>query len=242
MTINDTLLIWAQEKGIKAPVLIYGGSEEQLSELAIGTAASMWCEEGSKGCGRCRQCRQIKAVIHPDLYQAAGDTRTISIKSIREIVGQGGSKGLSGRKAIIIRSAEKMTIPAANALLKTLEESRAGAGFILTTRWPSRLLATIRSRCIMVNAGLTRKQEGEKRENSDWSKTEIIRKLGGGRDLTGGEWEEIGMNLTRLLKEKGPTPAVRRTAGRLRDYYRIVAAGGNERMAKDVLLGELAEL
>ncbi|MEM6909578.1 MAG: DNA polymerase III subunit delta' [Pseudomonadota bacterium] len=54
---------------------------------------------------------------------------------------------LGSRRAIIIEPADDLERSAANALLKSLEEPPAGTFFLLVTHRPSRLLATIRSRC-----------------------------------------------------------------------------------------------
>jgi DNA polymerase-3 subunit delta' len=54
---------------------------------------------------------------------------------------------LGSRRAIIIDPADDLEKPAANALLKSLEEPPAGTFFLLVTHRPARLLPTIRSRC-----------------------------------------------------------------------------------------------
>ncbi len=54
---------------------------------------------------------------------------------------------LGSRRAIIIDPADDLEKPAANALLKSLEEPPAGSFFLLVSHRPGRLLATIRSRC-----------------------------------------------------------------------------------------------
>jgi DNA polymerase III subunit delta' len=53
----------------------------------------------------------------------------------------------------IVRGAEELTVSAANALLKTLEEPPARNFFILLTSKPSRLLDTSRSRTLPVRFG-----------------------------------------------------------------------------------------
>ncbi|WP_296403195.1 DNA polymerase III subunit delta' [Psychrobacter sp.] len=56
------------------------------------------------------------------------------------------SQGSSGRRVCVIDNADMMTVAAANALLKTLEEPRDGIHLLLVTDWPTKLLPTIRSR------------------------------------------------------------------------------------------------
>jgi len=59
-----------------------------------------------------------------------------------------------GRAVVcIVRGAEELTISAANALLKTLEEPPRGTVLVLTTSMPDKLLPTIRSRCAKAHFG-----------------------------------------------------------------------------------------
>jgi DNA polymerase-3 subunit delta' len=57
---------------------------------------------------------------------------------------------LGSRRAIIVDPADDLEKPAANALLKSLEEPPAGTFFLLICHRPARLLPTIRSRCRML--------------------------------------------------------------------------------------------
>lgn len=54
---------------------------------------------------------------------------------------------ISAWRVVIIDPAESMNLPAANALLKSLEEPPARTLFLIVSHAPGRLLATIRSRC-----------------------------------------------------------------------------------------------
>lgn len=56
--------------------------------------------------------------------------------------------GTAFRKVAVIYEADRMEIPSANALLKTLEEPPDSTTIILITTRPYSLLATIRSRCL----------------------------------------------------------------------------------------------
>ena len=57
------------------------------------------------------------------------------------------SSQFGGLQVVLIDPADKMNASAANALLKTLEEPSASTVIILVSDKPSRLPATIRSRC-----------------------------------------------------------------------------------------------
>lgn len=74
--------------------------------------------------------------------------RSIGIAQIREMQHRLTTRPtLGSRRAIVIDPADDLEKPAANALLKSLEEPPAGSFFLLVSHRPGRLLATIRSRC-----------------------------------------------------------------------------------------------
>ena len=80
------------------------------------------------------------------------ETQDISIDQVRTLVlTRAAFPPHEGRaKVFIIRRAEELSISAANALLKTLEEPNARTHFILLTTQPDALLTTIRSRTLRV--------------------------------------------------------------------------------------------
>ena len=55
---------------------------------------------------------------------------------------------LGGRKLVLLEPAEAMNPNAANALLKSLEEPAGNTVMLLISHQPSRLLPTVRSRCV----------------------------------------------------------------------------------------------
>lgn len=74
--------------------------------------------------------------------------RSVGIAQIREMQRRLFTRPtLGSRRAIIIDPADDLEKPAANALLKSLEEPPEGTFFLLISHRPGRLLATIRSRC-----------------------------------------------------------------------------------------------
>ncbi len=91
--------------------------------------------------------------IHPDLFhlRPTGKARIISVEKTRElisIINRTSNQG--GCKVAIIHEADRMRKEAANAFLKTLEEPPPDTFILLTTSRPYSLLATIRSRCLLV--------------------------------------------------------------------------------------------
>ena len=107
--------------------------------------------------------RLFDAGTHPDyaelqrLEKDNGDlARNISVDQVRGLQRLlGAVPSLSGRRIVVIDSADDMERSAANALLKNLEEPPTGTLFLLVAHAPARLLPTIRSRCRMLRfAGL----------------------------------------------------------------------------------------
>jgi DNA polymerase-3 subunit delta' len=86
----------------------------------------------------------------------------IRLEQVREVAGFLARRPLeSPRSMVVIETAEAMAEPAANALLKTLEEPGDGL-LILISAAPQKLLVTIRSRCQLIPFHpLSRGQMGE---------------------------------------------------------------------------------
>lgn len=101
-------------------------------------------------CGVCKACQLLAVGTHPDLFllRPEGPGKAIRIDDVRALnkfLGQTSQQG--GYKVAIIEPAEAMNINSSNALLKNLEEPTANTLLILLSHTPSRLMATIRSRC-----------------------------------------------------------------------------------------------
>lgn len=121
---------------------------------ALLYALSRWliCQQrnGEKSCGECHSCRLMLAGNHPDYHVLTPEKgkSSLGIEPIRQVIEILYSHAQqSGAKVVWLPQAELLTEAAANALLKTLEEPPANTFFLLACREPSRLLATLRSRC-----------------------------------------------------------------------------------------------
>ena len=137
--------------------LFHGEAHIGKRLVAVRLAQALNCESqmdpgAPKGCGPCRSCQQIEARTHPDFQLVEPDQELanpqIKIEQVREIESQIIYRPLIGRfKIVLIDEADRLTLGAANALLKTLEEPPAHSVFILITSRPFALPGTIQSRC-----------------------------------------------------------------------------------------------
>lgn len=101
-------------------------------------------------CGRCQGCTRVANVQHPDLQRVVptDESRQLRIEQVRELAEELSlTSHRGGYKVGILSPADTLNRFAANALLKTLEEPSPRTLLILVATQPSRLPATILSRC-----------------------------------------------------------------------------------------------
>ena len=167
--------LYSLRAGVPHALLLTGQSGIGLGELAELFAASLLCEaplENGAACGKCPACGWTAQGTHPDLRRLspaaasaddpdAGEvvetrskskpSRWIKIDQVRalgDFLTVGGHRG--GYKLVLIDPAEALNVPAANALLKTLEEPPGRTVLVLVSSRPDTLLPTIRSRCVVM--------------------------------------------------------------------------------------------
>ncbi|WP_417664103.1 hypothetical protein [Pseudidiomarina donghaiensis] len=132
----------------------------------------------AKACGACKSCLLQQAGTHPDYYEVSSeDDKAIGVGKIRELTQRlQETANQHGAKIAWIKDAERMTVEAANALLKTLEEPTENTYILLTPVKTNALLPTLRSRMRL-----------HKFNEPSWPETEawLMQKLG--RSLSGEE-------------------------------------------------------
>ncbi|MDO5557834.1 MAG: DNA polymerase III subunit delta' [Clostridia bacterium] len=120
--------------------------------IAMEFAKMLLCENDNRPCETCKSCLTFENSNNPDFFEIDAEDRSIKIEQIRNM----GQKILekpivSNKKVYIINDSEKMTVEAQNCLLKILEEPPQYVVIILITSNESKLLSTIKSRCIKLN-------------------------------------------------------------------------------------------
>ncbi len=129
--------------------LFYGmeGIGKRTASLLFAKALNCLTERDDC-CDTCVSCRKADHRNHPDIVIIEPEGQFIKIQAIRGLQERMKFKPWEGKKRVsIIDDADRMNEPAANALLKTLEEPPAGPVIILVSANPSQLPATILSRC-----------------------------------------------------------------------------------------------
>jgi len=145
-------------------------------------------EQGGHACGHCSSCGWFAQYSHPDYRRvrpelldeeesagaegeaaesdkksaksAKAPSKEIVINQIRALTDfMNISTHRSGRRVIVLYPAEALNIPAANALLKSLEEPSKNTVFILVSNSLDRLLPTILSRCHKFGLGLPSRED-----------------------------------------------------------------------------------
>ena len=161
---NNKLLPWQEgnwrqlygyirQNRLPQALLISGNKGIGKTALARHFAHSLLClQSGPEGfcCGTCRYCSLLEAGSHPDFLEVTPEEekKSITINQIRAVIGDTFLKPqYDQQRVVIIHPADTLTVPAANAFLKCLEEPAERTVFILLTEKPSKLPATIISRC-----------------------------------------------------------------------------------------------
>ncbi len=139
--------------------LIVGPPGVGKATVGMLLAKAVNCEGEDPPCGRCAQCIRVDRGVHPDVMvirrgmtfdeDEEGASTRVGIGAVRQLIRDASLLPMAGRhRVFIILDAETMTVEAANALLKTLEEPPPHVLIILIAADDSALPETVRSRCL----------------------------------------------------------------------------------------------
>ena len=151
--------LWAQlralEEGGRLPHALLLSGIPGLGKRVLAARLMRWllCNDHvgrDAPCGSCRGCTLALAGSHPDLSRldAEEDKTTIGVGQVRALIEYVQlTPSHCDRKLILVEQADDLGVPAANTLLKVLEEPPGSALFVLVADRVAALPVTVRSRC-----------------------------------------------------------------------------------------------
>ena len=142
--------------------IFYGTQTQEINKFVDELIKSILCSQPSEenfACGKCQDCLWSKT-NHPDLkiVESSSDkdenlnSDVLNVANAREVKKflELTSHQANGKKIVAVYDAERLNIPASNALLKTIEEPPNDCLIIFTVNDIASLLPTITSRCRLI--------------------------------------------------------------------------------------------
>ena len=154
--IQQTLRKAVSEQTLPHAYLFVGpdGVGKRATALTLATALNCPAQLGD-ACGRCAVCLRVDRGLHPDVHLVEPQGQAIKIDQIRQLQDLLALQAYEGRmKVAILDDAGKLTMEAANALLKILEEPPACTLFVLVCQNVGGLPATVVSRSQVLRFGV----------------------------------------------------------------------------------------
>ncbi|NVM04964.1 MAG: DNA polymerase III subunit delta', partial [Candidatus Helarchaeota archaeon] len=216
--------------------LFYGPEGTGKEAVAFEIAKSLNCKgEDNKPCNQCISCIKVNKMEHPDVdyiipvFSKSSDEEiylkkrekiqnpykkvmfkgntSISIDTIRNLKNSSIFKPFEGKKRVaIISKAEKMTLEAANSVLKLLEEPPKDLLFILTATDLGLIIPTVKSRCTGIKFPPLSKEEIRdtlvKNFKISEQEAEIISNISGGSLSKASEYLQEGIEEKKEFAEK----------------------------------------
>lgn len=140
------ILIPRLEKFPSGVFLFCGPASVGKRTTAYGASNMILCKTKSEKC-KCDSCKRFN-IGHPD-FLCVGTNSRIKVADVDSVIDFCSTAPfLSDSKIVVIDNAHRMTVEAANRLLKLLEEPPLNYSFFLITSDPESIIPTIVSRCI----------------------------------------------------------------------------------------------
>lgn len=202
MVAKQVITQWAKSHDGQPPLILAHAHYADVTAIINDIATAMFGSHNT--------------ATNPDLIVWQPEKATITIKEIRNVLDQLVRTPFKDQRLVVLTNVERLSQPAANALLKSLEEPSQTTKWLLLTAYPRQLLPTIISRC------------------------QLVRLLAAADPLAiaaaaDDELLQLFTKLAQLLQEQGPTLEIRRGYLRLRDYYMIRSRRGNTKLAREIL-------
>lgn len=124
---------------------LFAGSDS-IGKFSIAKKMANILQCENNYCHTCHICLEIEKGYHADTIELADNGTAIKIEEIRDILSRLHMSRQGRYKILLMQNIERMTLEAANALLKTLEDPPENVLFLLTTSNVVDILPTILSR------------------------------------------------------------------------------------------------
>lgn len=154
---------WQNRRQLPPVLLLTGQAGIGKRVIAYHLARWILCEtagfqygDSLQACGKCASCQRILTGNEVNLTEITAESDgdsdytsgPLKIEQFRKLKATAGFASETHRyRLILIPDADRMTVQAANSVLKLLEEPPKGWIFLLTAHDPTLLLPTIVSRC-----------------------------------------------------------------------------------------------
>ncbi len=229
------------QSGQPAHAYLLAGPATRCKQDAANTfAQALLClsTEGGEACGACDSCHAWEHQAHPDYHYLEPEGNSLKIEQIRQWQPFFSYRPQLGRHQVFFLNApELLTEPAANSLLKILEEPLPQTVFLLSTEDERALLPTLVSRCraVLFRAQRAPGQEGLPVEEEGSAVTSL-------RQLLWSDSEAELMRQVRLIKLDRPAAGrlLHSLLSDLEQLYRkarsqVIAGQGNSRISKGLM-------
>ena len=143
------------EGSLTSPLLLLGPEGVGRRFSVLQAVQEAFCTGTRETECPCANCYQIAHGIHPDLIVLDAVEKDIGVDAVRTMIQEAGTYPASAdSRCFVIDGADRFTVQAANAFLKTLEDPPARSRFFLIAENAGFVLPTIRSRCGAVRCGV----------------------------------------------------------------------------------------
>jgi len=231
--IKNILIKALQRQKLPNSLLFTGPVGVGKLKTALTVAKALNCRQKTDdACENCSCCLGINKGNFPGVMQLELDEGHVKIDPVRTLKDTAYLKPMVGRRRVfIVKEAEKMTKNAANSLLKVLEEPPLSSYIILITSNPYMILATIKSRCQILNFSHVAREDIAaclEEKGLDSTKAGILALLARGNleQALSLSWDDVQVQrkaawqlFSALVQGRGAASFLQENANRPRKYF-----------------------